>query len=118
MTESLSLPSAGLGRAPLHPRGPGAPRTLLVLGFLAAAGLRPAFPASAAAPGAAASGGLRIIVFGAHPDDPEVDVDAELTLFVTLVEPEVGIELQLLGPFEKIFQTVKGIIDAAKDLCF
>ncbi len=65
MPESLLFPSTGLGRAP---------RTLFVLGFLfAAAGLRPAFPAPAAAPGAAGSGGLRIIVFGAHPDDPEVD---------------------------------------------
>src|SRR6266849_56339 len=45
MPESLLFPSTGLGRAP---------RTLFVLGFLfAAAGLRP--------------------VFGAHPDDPEVD---------------------------------------------
>ena len=50
------------------------PRILLVLGFLcAAAGLHAAFAAPADAAGAPPGGGLRIIVFGAHPDDPEID---------------------------------------------
>jgi N-acetylglucosamine malate deacetylase 1 len=50
------------------------PRILLVLGVLfAAAGLRPALAAPPDAAGAPLGAGLRIIVFGAHPDDPEID---------------------------------------------
>jgi LmbE family N-acetylglucosaminyl deacetylase len=50
------------------------PRILLVLGFLcAAAGLRTAGAVPVDAAAAPPGGGLRIIVFGAHPDDPEVD---------------------------------------------
>ncbi len=50
------------------------PRILRVLVFLfVAAGLRTAFAAPAPAAPAPPGGGLRIIVFGAHPDDPEID---------------------------------------------
>jgi hypothetical protein len=56
--------------------------------------------------------------FALVPDNPEVDVDAELTLLVSVVEPEVGIELQLVGALEQILKTVVGVVAAAKDRCF
>ena len=52
------------------------------------------------------------------PDDPSVDVDAYVTLKVTLSEPELSQDLQLLGTLEQIFKTVKGTVSTAKDLCF
>lgn len=52
------------------------------------------------------------------PDDPSMDVDAEATLKVTLSEPELSQDLQLLGVLEQILKTVKELVGAALDTCF
>jgi hypothetical protein len=52
------------------------------------------------------------------PDDPEVNVDAQVSVLVSLVEPEFGIEVELLGALEEILKTVLGVVNAAKNRCF
>ncbi len=52
------------------------------------------------------------------PNDPSVDVDAHAAFYVSLIEPDFGIELQLLGPLEQILKRVVGVVTAAEDGCF
>jgi hypothetical protein len=52
------------------------------------------------------------------PDDPEMDVDAQMSVQIGIVEPEFGIKLQLLGALEQILKTVLGVFNAAEDRCF
>jgi hypothetical protein len=52
------------------------------------------------------------------PDDPSVNVNAEATLKVTLSEPELSQDLQLLGVLEQILKMVKELVSAALETCF
>ena len=52
------------------------------------------------------------------PDDPNVDVDAYMTVKVALSEPELASDIQLLWVLEQILKTVKEFVDGALDVCF
>jgi hypothetical protein len=52
------------------------------------------------------------------PDDPNVQVDADAAIKVTLSEPEYGIEQQLIGTLEQILQAVVRMVTTAEDRCF
>jgi hypothetical protein len=52
------------------------------------------------------------------PDDPAMDVDAYVTLEVTLHEPQRGIEAPLLPTLEQLLKAVVRMITTAEDRCF
>ncbi len=52
------------------------------------------------------------------PDDPDMDVNAYATVKVSLSEPELVADIQLLGALEQILKTVKEFVSAALDVCF